>query len=78
MKQEKPEEVIQWFLSEAAKLMPVSGGTVSLRKNSCIRANCQLCRYGEGHPSYALHFRRGGRQHSLYIPDDLSAEMELR
>jgi hypothetical protein len=75
MKPETPGEVKRWFLEAAAKLMPVSGGTVSLRKNRCIRKNCQLCRYGEGHPSYALHFRVGGRQHSLYLPDDLSEEM---
>ena len=75
MKPETPEEVTRWFLEEAAKLMPVSGGTVSLRKNSCIRKNCQLCRDGEGHPAYALHFRVDGRQHSLYIPDELAEEM---
>jgi len=35
-----------------------------------------MCLSGEGHPAYALHFRSGGRQTSIYIPDDLVESME--
>ena len=77
MEQETPEEVRRWFLAEAAKLWPASLGSVSLRKNKCIRKNCYACANGEGHPTYALHFRdEDGVQHGIYIPDDLSEEME--
>jgi len=77
MKRETPEEVRKWFIAEAAELWPVSLGSVSLRKNKCIRKNCYACANGEGHPTYALHFRdEDGVQHGIYIPDDLSAEME--
>ncbi len=73
---ETPEEVRRWFLKEVEKLWPMAGGSLSLRKNRCIRSNCQMCRSGEGHPAYALHFRLEGRQTSVYIPDDLVKSME--
>jgi hypothetical protein len=36
-----------------------------------------MCRSGEGHPAYALHTRSGGRQRSLYVPDELAEEVEV-
>ena len=73
---ETPEEVRRWFLQEVGKLWPVAGGSLSLRKNRCIRPNCPLCRSGEGHPAYALHTRSQGRQTSLYVPDALVEEVK--
>jgi hypothetical protein len=71
MVDELPEDVRQWFLREVEKLWPLAGGSLSLRKNRCIRPNCPVCRSGEGHPAYALHTRSQGRQTSLYVPDEL-------
>ncbi len=74
---EGPEDVRRWFLKEVEKLWPLAGGCLSLRKNRCIRPNCPVCRSGEGHPAYALHTRLGGRQTSLYVPDDLVQKVEV-
>jgi len=76
MTSETPDEVRKWFLKEVEKLWPLAGGSLSLRKNRCIRANCPVCRSGEGHPAYALHTRSQGRQTSLYVPDDLAEKVE--
>lgn len=70
------EDVREWFLRKVEKLWPLAGGSLSLRKNRCIRPNCPVCRSGEGHPSYALHMRRDGRQTSLYIPDELVEKVQ--
>jgi hypothetical protein len=77
MKEETPEEVRRWFLKEVETLWPIAGGSLSLRKNSCIRPNCRNCRSGEGHPAYALHTRSQGRQTSVYVPDELVEKVEL-
>jgi len=74
---ESPEDVRRWFLKEVEKLWPLAGGCLSLRKNRCIRPSCPVCRSGEGHPAYALHTRSGGRQTSLYVPDDLVPKVEV-
>ncbi len=47
-KHETPEDVKQWFLSQVAKLWPVTSGSLSLRRNSCIRKHCSACESGEG------------------------------
>jgi len=73
---ETPDEVRHWLFQEIERLWPVALGSVSLRKNPCIREHCEACETGEGHPAYALSFRKEGRQSSIYIPDDLSEEME--
>ena len=75
MKKECPEDIKEWFLSEVAALWPVAGGSLSLRKNKCIRPHCSACLTGEGHPSYALHTRLKERQSSLYVPDELAEEV---
>jgi hypothetical protein len=72
---EAPEDVRRWFFKEVETLWPLAGGSLSLRKNRCIRPNCQMCRSGEGHPAYALHMRLGGRQTSVYVPDDLAEKV---
>jgi hypothetical protein len=71
MMSQTAEDVRKWFLKEVEKLWPLAGGSLSLRKNRCIRPNCLMCRSGEGHPAYALHTRLGGKQTSLYVPDEL-------
>ena len=38
------------FLREAAKLMPVARGTVSLVRKPCSRPSCRLCRSGRSTP----------------------------
>ena len=73
---ETPEDVRKWSLKEVEKLWPLAGGSLSLRKNRCIRPNCQMCRSGEGNPAYALHTRLRGRQTSLYVPDELVEKVE--
>jgi hypothetical protein len=77
MVSETPEDVRKWFLKEIEKLWPLAGGSLSLRKNRCIRPNCPVCRSGEGHPAYALHTRFQGRQTSLYVPDELVQKVEV-
>jgi hypothetical protein len=77
MMDENPEDVRKWFLKEVEKLWPLAGGSLSLRKNRCIRPNCPVCRSGEGHPAYALHTRLQGRQTSLYVPDELVEKVEV-
>ncbi|MBI5182603.1 MAG: hypothetical protein HZA06_06820 [Nitrospirae bacterium] len=72
---ETPEDVRDWFFTEAAKIWPFAGGSLSLRKNSCIRPNCIACISGEGHPAYALHNRLKGKQTSIYVPDDLADDI---
>lgn len=74
---ETPEAVRKWFLKEVEKLWPLAGGSLSLRKNRCIRPNCPVCRSGEGHPAYALHTRLKRRQTSLYVPDELVEKIEV-
>jgi hypothetical protein len=76
MANESPEDVRRWFLKEVEKLWPLAGGSLSLRKNRCIRPNCPVCRSGEGHPTYAFHTRLQGRQTSLYVPDELAGQIQ--
>lgn len=74
---ETPEDLRRWFSKEIEKLWPLAGGSLSLRKNRCIRPQCPMCRSGEGHPAYALHTRSRGKQTSLYVPDDLVGKVEV-
>lgn len=73
---ETPESVRKWFLKEVERLWPLAGGSLSLRKNRCIRPNCSMCQSGEGHLAYALHTRLRGRQTSVYVPDELVEQVE--
>jgi hypothetical protein len=65
----------RWFLGAIQKLWPVAAGSLSLRKSPCIRENCQACKSGKGHSSYALYGRHEGRRFSIYIPEELVPEV---
>lgn len=75
-KTETPEEVRLWFLRAIQDLWPVAGGSISLRKSPCIRENCSACASGVGHSSYALSGYRGRRRFSIYVPEELAADIE--
>ncbi len=73
---ETAEQVRHWFQVEMQKLWPVALGSLSLRKSPCIRENCQFCRSGQGHSSYALYGRKGDRRFAVYVPEDLAQDVE--
>lgn len=73
---EKTEEVKRWFLREVSRRWPLGLGSLGLRRGPCIRENCSACASGEGHASYALSGRLGKRRTSLYVPEELVAELE--
>jgi len=72
---ETPEHVIRWFRAEVQKLSPVAAGSLCLRKSPCIRKNCLACARGEGHASYALYGKHAGKRFSIYVPEELVAEV---
>src|SRR5215472_3285702 len=72
---ETPEQVIRWFQAAARRLSPVAAGSLSLRKSPCIRKNCSTCASGQGHSSHVLYGRRGGKRFSIYVPEELVAEI---
>ena len=73
---ETAEQVRIWFQTEVQKLWPVALGSLSLRKSPCIRENCQLCKSGQGHSSYALYGRKGSRRFAVYVPESLAEDVE--
>src|SRR5229473_2315628 len=73
---ETPEQVRRWFLRAIQGLWPIAGGSISLRKSPCIRKNCSACASGVGHSSYALSGYRGSRRFSVYVPDELTPEIQ--
>lgn len=75
-KVETPEDVERWFTAALAKLWPVAEGSLSLRRCPCVRENCQACARDEGHPSYVLYARRGGKRVSIYVPEDVAPKIE--
>ena len=75
-RKESTEELRREFLVAVGKLWPVAGGSLSLRKSSCIRERCAACASGAGHPSYGLWGRRGRERFSLYVPVELAPELE--
>jgi hypothetical protein len=72
---ESPAEVERWFRQRLAGLWPLALGSLSLRRSPCVRRRCHACETGEQHPSYVLYGRRNGRRASVYIPDDLAAQV---
>jgi len=72
---ESPAEVERWFRQRLAGLWPLALGSLSLRRSPCVRPRCHTCETGEQHPSYVLYGRRDGRRASVYIPDELAAEV---
>jgi hypothetical protein len=73
---ETPEQVRIWFQAEVGKLWPVALGSLSLRKSPCIREHCQLCESGQGHSSFALYGRKRSRRFAVYVPEDLTEDVE--
>lgn len=73
---ETPDDVRRCFLAEVAKLWPLAGGSLSLRKSPCIRERCGACESSEGDVSYALYTREAGARHSHYAPDALACDLE--
>ena len=54
----------------------MADGSLSLRKSSCVRANCPACAAGEGHRSYVLYGRTAKKRFSIYVPEDLVPEVK--
>jgi len=75
-RRETPEDVRRWFQGAIRNLWPIAMGSLSLRKSPCIRKHCQLCEAGQGHSSYALYGRKRDRRFSIYVPDELVADLE--
>lgn len=73
---ESTEELRREFLAAVSKLWPVAGGSLSLRKSSCVRERCTACASGVGHPRYGLWGRSGTERFSLYIAEELVPELE--
>jgi len=69
-------ELRQEFLAAVSKLWPVAGGSLSLRKSSCVRERCTACESGVGHPRYGLWGRSGTERFSLYVAEELVPELE--
>lgn len=72
---ETAEQVRFWFQAEVQKLWPLALGSLLLRKSPCIRVNCQLCKSGQGHSSYALYGRKGNRRFAVYVPENLAEDV---
>lgn len=64
------------FLAAVQELWPVAGGSLSLRKNSCVRADCAACDSGAGHPRYGLWGKSGQQRFGVYVPERLVPELE--
>src|SRR5215470_223285 len=75
MKNEAPCDVVRWLASHTASAWPALLGSLSLRRSPCIRENCPACQSGEQHPSYVLYGRLKGRRFSVYVPEELVAEV---
>ncbi len=75
-RQETVAELRREFLAVVGKLWPVAGGSLSWRKNSCMRERCAACAGGVGHPGYGLWGRSGEQRFGLYVPAELAPELE--
>lgn len=76
-KDEKADDVRKWLVEAITDLWPVADGSLSLRKSPCVRTNCAACAAGDGHRSYVLYGRRGGRRYSIYVPEELVGDIRL-
>jgi hypothetical protein len=76
-KGEKTNDVRKWLVEAMRELWPVADGSLSLRKSPCVRTGCTVCAAGKGHRSYVLYGRRGGKRFSVYVPDELVADVRL-
>lgn len=75
-KNEDPVEIGHWFLAAVQELWPVADGSLSLRKSSCVRANCPACAAGKGHRSYVLYGRAAKKRFSIYVPEELVPQVQ--
>jgi len=75
-KTESPADVLRWLESQMTRAHPAILGSLSLRRAPCIRANCQACQSGDQHLSWVLYGRVMGRRFSVYVPEDLVAEVQ--
>lgn len=73
---ESATEVQQWFQHQAANLWPAALGSLSFRRNPCIREHCEACLRGDKHPSHVLYVRVKGRRFAIYVPDELVPEVQ--
>ena len=73
---EAPADVARWLERQSVEKWPAILGSLSLRRSPCIRENCRACQSGEQHLSYVLYGRIKGRRVSIYIPEDLVAEVQ--
>ena len=51
-------------------------GTAVTAQQSLHSRTLLALRIGEGHSSYALYVRKGGRRFSIYVPNELAPELE--
>jgi hypothetical protein len=75
-KTESTEEVKRWFTEKIGDLWPAALGSLSRRRTPCIRERCSACERGEHHPSFVLFGRVNERRFGLYIPEELTPEVE--
>ena len=75
-KHETTEEVKRWFTEQIAGLWPAALGSLSRRRTHCIRERCSACERGDHHPSYVLFGRVNKRRFGIYVPDELTPEVE--
>jgi hypothetical protein len=75
-KSESLADVQRWLQQQTAHLWPAALGSLSFRRNPCIRPNCPACLSGEKHPSYVLYGRQQGRRFSLYVPEELVPQVQ--
>lgn len=73
---ESPEDVEQWFRTQAAALWPAALGSLGHRTCPCTRAHCPACARGDKHPSYVLYVRVKGRRTSIHVPDALAPQIQ--
>jgi len=75
-KHETTKDVERWFKEQIAGLWPAVLGSLSRRRTPCIRERCSACERGEHHPSHVLFGRVNKRRFGIYIPEELTAEVE--
>jgi hypothetical protein len=77
---ESPEDVREWLLHELSTTWPVALGSLSHRRAPCGKDNCSTCSSGDGHASWVLYGKAGGRRHSIYVRpehvDDIAAAID--
>ena len=74
-KTESSSDVERWLSNQTADIGLAILGSLSLRRSPCIRENCQACPSGEQHRSYVLYGSVKGRRFSVYVPEELVADV---